>query len=232
MVTAPVGTRTRRLIARFWHCSACALVGIRIQTEGRPVLDRATLFVVNHVSYLDIPILGTWLDTVFVAKREVAGWLGFGTLARLGKTVFVTRRPLDAAADVQALSQVLLGGRAVALFPEGTSSGGLDVLPFRSTLFEVAYAWTADGRVDVQPVTLSYTRAADGGPSPLAWYGDMDFLSHLLRGFTLPATEVRIRFHAPVRARRFADRKALASHCRDCIAKDLRELREPSRPAA
>ena len=201
-------------------------MGVRIHAEGQPVQDRSTLFVANHVSYLDIPILSTWLDTIFVAKREVAKWPGFGALARLGKTVFVTRSPLDAAADCQALSQVLLGGRAVVLFPEGTSSGGLDVLPFRSTLFEVAYAWTAEGRVDVQPVTISYTRAADGGPSPLAWYADMDFFSHLLRGFTLPPTDVHIRFHAPVRARRFADRKALASHCRDCIAKDLRELRE------
>ena len=177
---------------------------MRIRVEGYPVVDRPILFVANHVSYLDIPILGCWLDTVFVAKREVAGWPGFGTLARLGRTVFVTRKRQDAATDCHALSRVLLDGRPAILFPEGTSTNGLDVLPFRSTLFEVAYACTPDGRVDVQPVTLSYTRAEDGGPSPLAWYGNHDFLSHLLRAFTLPATEVHIRFHPPLRARRFA----------------------------
>ena len=187
--------------------------------------DRPILYVANHVSYLDIPVLGCWIDAVFVAKREVADWPGFGALARLGRTVFVTRRPLDAAADCQALSRVLLEGRPATLFPEGTSSSGIEVLPFRSTLFEVAYAWTAEGRVDVQPVTLSYARAADGGPSPLAWYGDLDFLAHFLRAFTMPPTEIRIRFHPPVRARHFADRKALARHCREHIVQGLNELR-------
>ncbi len=200
---------------------------MRITVEGRPVENRSILFVANHVSYLDIPILGSWLDTAFVAKREVSGWPGFGTLARLGRTLFVTRRPLDAAADCHALSRMLLEGRPVILFPEGTSSDGLEVLPFRSTLFEVAYAWTADGRIDVQPVTLCYTRADDGGPSLLAWYGDHDFLSHLLRAFTLPPSEVRICFHPPVRARLFADRKALARHCREKIVDGLNGLRVP-----
>lgn len=224
-LAAPLGSRVRRQIALAWHRGSCALVGMRIRVEGYPVVDRPILFVANHVSYLDIPILGCWLDTVFVAKREVAGWPGFGTLARLGRTVFVTRKRQDAATDCHALSRVLLDGRPAILFPEGTSTNGLDVLPFRSTLFEVAYACTPDGRVDVQPVTLSYTRAEDGGPSPLAWYGNHDFLSHLLRAFTLPATEVHIRFHPPLRARRFAGRKALSQHCRAQIVDGLKGLR-------
>src|SRR3954451_4329686 len=85
----------RRWVAtfpRFYHRCCCRILGIRVRAIGRPVAARPVLFAANHVSYLDITVLGSLLDASFIAKTEVAGWPLFGWLARLQRSVFIDRR--------------------------------------------------------------------------------------------------------------------------------------------
>lgn len=182
-----------------------------------------TLYIINHCSYLDIGVLGSLIGGSFVAKAEVAGWPLFGWLARLQRTVFVNRqRRTDTAGQRNEIARRLEIGDSLILFPEGTSSDGNRVLPFKTALFSAAEQ-RIDGRpVTVQPVTIAYVRL-DGIPlghglRPFyAWYGDMELGLHLWKLAGLGDCTVSVEFHAPVTIDDFGSRKALAAHCRQVI---------------
>ena len=151
-----------------------------VEVRGSPLVSGPALFVSNHVSYLDVTAIGSVVDGSFVSRADVRDWLIFGFLSRLQKTVFIERRPRYARQQLLELSGRLGSGDRLILFPEGTSSDGNMILPFKSTLFAVAET-QVDGRsIPVRPISIAYTRL-DGLPlgrllRPIyAWYGDMDF---------------------------------------------------------
>jgi len=205
-------------LKRAWHRGCCAIFGLQIRVHGSPVQRGATLYVGNHVSYLDIIVLGRVLNVPFVAKREVTGWPVIGLIGRLGQTMFVDRKAARSSGQRDALAQRLGAGERLILFAEGTSSSGDRVLPFKSTLFGALERNPACGPVLVQPVTIAYTRFRGGlaiglAARPLyAWYGDMTLLPHIWSALGLPGAEVQVRFHAPVLASDFASRRELAHH--------------------
>ena len=126
--------------------------GLRVRLEGRPLADHV-LFVSNHVTWLDIFALGGATGAVFVSRDDVERWPVMGWLAGLNDTIYVarhTRREVHGQAD--RLRRALGAGRAVALFPEGTTEGGHVVLPFRPTLFASLFPPLAG--VKVQPVAI------------------------------------------------------------------------------
>lgn len=208
-----------RAVPRLHHRLSAAIFGLRIRREGEPARGKSVLFVSNHVSYFDIIALGAILPASFVAKSDVAAWPIFGLLAKLTRTVFVVRRADASRHQVAKIRARLEVGDKLIIFPEGTSSDGARVLPFKSTLFASVQA--AD--ILVQPISITYTHL-NGMPMgrairPLyAWYGDMDLAPHLWSALSLGSPEVRIRFHQPVLASSFADRKALARHCHDQVS--------------
>lgn len=209
---------------RFYHRCCVWILGFVVERHGEMTAHPSSLFVVNHCSYLDITLLGATIPGSFVAKAEVAGWPLFGWLAKLQRTVFVEReRRTSAAAQRDEVGRRLEAGDSLILFPEGTSSDGNRILPFKSALFSVAER-RIDGRpLTVQPVTIAYVRL-DGMPighalRPLfAWYGDMDMASHMWRAAGLGDCTVSIEFHPPVTIEAFGSRKALAEHCRRVVA--------------
>ena len=211
-----------------WHAGSCRIAGIQRAVHGKPVTDRPVLFVANHVSYLDISVLGATLDACFVAKSEVNGWPIFGYLARLQRTVFVQRKARQAAEQRTTLTERLRSGDSLILFPEGTSSDGSRALRFKSALFDAANAELDGGQVEVQPVSIAYSRF-DGMPMGrvlrpfYAWYGDMDLAPHLWRALGMGTIGVDIVFHEPVRLSDFGSRKALAQHCEDAVSVGLSE---------
>jgi lyso-ornithine lipid O-acyltransferase len=166
---------------------------------------RSGLLVSNHVSYVDIVMLGAVSPTVFVAKAEVRGWPVFGWLARLGGTLFITRtRRLDVARVNDEMQDGIAAGRVATVFPEGTSSGGDTVLPFHASLLGSA----AEGGWLVTPVWIGYT-LADGDPaSEICYFGDMVLLPHLLNLLTKREVRACVRY-GPARTAG-PDRKALA----------------------
>ena len=214
----------RVAIPRFYHAVCARLVGLDIVVRGEPARPGPVLVVSNHSSYLDITVLGALIRGSFVAKSEVAGWPGFGLLAKLQRTVFVERRARSTAARQRDdLKARLEAGDTLILFPEGTSSDGNRTLPFKTALFAVA-GTRIDGRpVTVQPVSVTATRL-DGLPMGFAfrpfyaWYGDMELAPHLWQAFCAGRMEVAVEFHDPVTLDAFSSRKALAEHCQRAVA--------------
>jgi len=202
----------------FYHRRTSRILGFEIETVGTPSARHPTLFVVNHVSYLDIEILGGVIEGSFVAKREVAGWPLLGWLAKLQQTVFIERRQHSAHIQRDAIVDRLRRGDNLILFPEGTSGDGNRVLPFKSALFAAVHGTQYPNPVVVQPVSLAYT-LLNGMPIGrfyrpyFAWYGDMDMGSHLWSMLGLGRTGVVVQFHEPVNADDFPSRKALADYC-------------------
>jgi lyso-ornithine lipid O-acyltransferase len=222
--------RWRRPIQIVWCRIVCRLVGLHVRVVGAPHTIGPTLYVSNHVSYLDIAVLSRHLDAAYVAKSEVARWPLFGMIARLTGTIFVSRRSAEARVQRQTVRAHLGAGGNLLLFPEGTSTDGTGVAPFKAALFDIAGITSSktgsDTGIDVvvQPISLAYTRSVDGTPLTgprrdlYCWYGDMTLLPHLLRALGLRGAEVVLRYHPAVRPDAFASRKALARHCEEHVA--------------
>lgn len=203
----------------YWYHRRCRrLIGLRVVRRGRQSREHPTLYVCNHVSYLDITVLGSLIQGSFVAKAEVADWPLFGTLAKLQRSVFVDRKRHNTAQGRDEMMRRLEAGDDLILFPEGTSGDGNRVLPFRSALFSVAEKRPHGAPLNVQPVSVAYT-LLDGFPMGrflrpfFAWYGDMDLVSHMWQGMGLGRLTVVVEFHPPVTIDDFGSRKALADHC-------------------
>lgn len=212
-----------RRLPSFYHRLTCRLMGFEVDVVGERSRARSVLFVSNHVSYLDISILGSVIPGSFIAKREVAQWPLYGTLARMQRTVFVDRRASRTLTHRDEVADRLAEGDNLILFPEGTSGDGNRVLRFKSAFFSVAER-EVDGRpVTVQPVSIAYTHVA-GLPlgramRPFyAWYGDMDLAGHLWALLRLGVARAEVRFHEPVTIAAFGNRKRLAAHCERAVA--------------
>ena len=155
----------------------------------------------------------------FLAKQELSTWPVFGILAKLARTIFINRSSSSAVKQLQLIEHLLLKSERLILFPEGTSSDGRKVLPFKPSLFE------APIRADaiVQPLTIRYEKIngmpVDRRSKPLlAWYGAMDLLPHLWQSLSVGTITIKIVFHEPIRAIVFSNRKQLAKHCQTIIA--------------
>ena len=221
----------------FWSVFA-RLLGVETRVVGdlaSQTADRPVIFVSNHSSWVDIPVLGGVLDGSFVAKGEVATWPVISMIARLGRTVFVTRQRGTTRRERDLMRARLKAGDNLILFPEGTSSDGSRVLPFRSAFFAVAETGDDGAAPLIQPVSIVYDRLG-GLPAGracrpvFAWYGDMDIASHFWRLAQHSGQRATVVLHAPLDPARFADRKALAQSVWQTIADGAATLRQ-NRPA-
>ncbi len=212
-----------RTFPRDYHRLCTTLLGIRIVVTGTRSKARPTLYVANHSSYLDIPVLGAILPASFVAKAEIASWPFFGMLAKLQQTIFIDRKPKHAAEHSDDIKTRLSRGDSLILFPEGTSSDGNRTLPFKTSLFSVASLRITDKNGVEQPLTvqpISVTGVSlDGMPMgrflrPVyAWYGDMPLVPHVWQLLKLGRITVTVHFHEPVDVVQLGSRKAVAEHC-------------------
>jgi len=208
-----------------WGFIACsyyrvlrAILRIHVRVTGEPVRGRAALYVSNHVSWVDIVVIGSLSPVAFVAKSEVRKWPLVGITAQMQRTVFVERARRHQAADaVSAIVERLKTGTSVVLFAEGTSSDGNRVLPFRSALVGAIRHAASEGGAGfpIQPMSICYT-GQHGIPMgrqhrPLvAWYGDLDFMPHIREFIARGAVDAVVSYGAPVVADGTADRKAMA----------------------
>ena len=195
-------------IAVNYYRVLCRLMRIRVRINGTPVTERAALFVSNHVSWVDIVVIGSITPVAFVAKREVAAWPLVGITAKMQRTVFVDRTRRQQAGDAVAeMVQRLASGTSVVLFAEGTSSDGNRVLPFRSALVGAVKeaGARAESGILVQPMSINYT-ALHGIPMgrqhrPLvAWYGDLDFVPHIRAFIARGAVDAVVSYGEPLAA--------------------------------
>lgn len=226
-----LGRRARWLARRTWSRSACRILGVRRTARGEAFTACPTVLVANHVSYLDVIILGSFTDATFIGKSEIESWPLFGFIARITGTMFVKRHWRQALVQRNAIAARMREDESFVLFAEGTSSNGLAVKPFKTSLLSVAEPWVLDRPVAAQAVTLAYTRLKDGTPFSLAncdlfaWYADMPFTPHLWELLKQPGLEVEVEFQEPVMSWSVASRKVLAKELRAEIATRLATMR-------
>lgn len=148
-----IGLRGRMWAKKWWSFVLLRICGIRVSQSGQPVQNGPVLWVVNHVSWLDIFVLNCVRATAFVAKSEIRSWPLIGWLAYGADTIFIERASRHAVHKVGlAMQKRFERHQVVGLFPEGTTSQGFDVLPFYANLFEPA----RKSGVVIQPVALRF----------------------------------------------------------------------------
>ncbi len=193
------------------------LMGLKWRCHGRTMKEGGAL-VANHCSWIDICALNAADRICFVAKAEVAGWPVIGWLARATGTVFIRRRRHEARAHNRVLEKRLKAGHRLLFFPEGTSTDGLRVLPFKPTLFQAFLSPELRRELWIQPVSVIYRAPAGEDPRFYGWWGDMEFGSHMLHVLAAQRQgRVDVVFHAPLQVRDFPDRKALAAACEQAV---------------
>ncbi len=232
-----IATRRNWPLARrlpwYWQRIACRLTGIRVTVEGEPAAT-PLLIAANHISWLDIPVLGSVLPVSFVAKSEVAGWPVVKTLSRLQRTVYIDRkRRSQTAAATEAIARRVRQGDVMVLFAEGTTGDGNRVLPFRSALLGAARAAAGTGTITVQPVAITYCGILGLPVSRvdrpmLAWYGDMRLEGHFVRAAGWGAIDVTVSFGEPIAFGPDDDRKKVAEQCYEAVRQMVRDVRRRS----
>jgi 1-acyl-sn-glycerol-3-phosphate acyltransferase len=216
-------------IVQFVCRGAMWLLRIKLVRKGQ-IMPYHGALVANHSSWLDIFVLNACTRVYFVSKAEVAGWFGIGWLARATGTVFIERKREQAAKQREQLAARLDIGHRLLFFPEGTSTDGHRVLPFKSTLFEALYAVKAKN-LWVQPVTVKYHAPAGSDPRFFGWWGEMEFAPHLLMLLASGKTgQVDVTFHAPVSVDETTNRKALATMTGETVRNGMVQSLGPADP--
>lgn len=196
----------RRRLFRLWGRCLLGALRAELTVVGAPPAAPSML-VANHLSYLDIPVLAACLPPVFVSKAEVADWPLIGRMSRAMGTVFVQREEKrELPAVNRAIAAALARGDAIAVFPEGTSTNGSRVAPFRAPLLAEA----AKSGLAVHYASLRYETLPGDPPASTAvcWWGDMTFTPHVLELLALRGIRAQVIFGAePIQDR---NRKLLA----------------------
>jgi 1-acyl-sn-glycerol-3-phosphate acyltransferase len=212
--------------ARHWLSAAIEVLGIRLSVEGRAPTG-TSLFAANHISWVDVLALAAVVEADFIAKQEVRRWPLLGWLVSRGGTLFVRRTQPNACKRVIEESAFRLkSGRSIVLFPEGTTTTGDQVLPFKPLLLRAAVL----AQVPVQPVALRYEVAGECRER-VAFVGEMGFLTHLWKVLGLRGVCLHIGFCTPLSANAGHERQLAEAACRT-VAGKLGVLLEPKRVTA
>lgn len=226
------GKMHMRFARMYWFVFS-RLFGIGLRVIGTPARgipdgSRPVVFLSTHSSWLDIPLLGSVLYACFVSKDEIADWPLISTVARLGRTVFVSRSRSRTREERDAMQSRLAEGDNLILFPEGTTSDGARVLPFRTAFLSIALGPEPPL---VQPVSLVYDRLAAlpvgrAAREIFAYHGDTSIGTHFGRLAQWRGLHATMLLHQPLDPRAFPDRKALAQAAWLAVAEGSAALRQ------
>lgn len=227
LVLLPFQRSRDRIGARachFWARTLCPVIGLRIRVSGPVPRETPFLVAANHLSYLDILVLAATYPSLFVAKREIAGWPLLGWVVGTAGTLWVDR---DRARDVVRAGEEMVRrferGAGLTIFPEGFAGSGDGVRPFLPSLLEPA----AREKVPCHAVAISYATPAEAGPASaiVPWHDSSHFLRHLGRVLGVRRIEVGLRF-APETVTS-AERKELAARLHREVAALFTPLATP-----
>lgn len=200
-------------VVRWWHERLCRALGVQIEVSGE--IAPNSLLVANHVSWLDVPVMGSEARIDFLSKAEVRSWPLIGWMAGIVGTMFIARGAGQTGALVRHMGEHVRRGRHLAIFPEGTTTDGSRLQRFHPRLLAAAQI---DGVV-VQPVALRYgTNAAPDSVAP--FIGSDALLPHLWRLARHPGLRVKIHFLPPLDGSALS-RGDISEYCRHAIAEAL-----------
>jgi 1-acyl-sn-glycerol-3-phosphate acyltransferase len=202
---------------RWWSAGLLRCMGLSLQVSGTP-RPGATLLIANHVSWLDIAAIHAAAPHArFVSKADVLQWPLLGWLIRNAGTLFIEReRKRDAVRVVHAMAEALQAGDTVAVFPEGTTGTGPQLLPFHANLLQAAVATSTP----VQPVVLRFADAAQVYSQAVVYIGDTSLLQSMWRVASARGLHAHVQILQAV-GTAHADRRALAAHLRELVAAEL-----------
>jgi len=195
-------------LSLWWHRRICTIFGMQKTVLGN-INQQPTLFIINHISWFDIPSLGSCVPVHFLSKDEINSWPFVGWLATKAGTLFIKRGVRGAAEQsITDIAQALKNGGHVIIFPEGTTTDGTSVGRFHSRLFQAAI----DAKVQLQPVALRYPHP--NGVHPKApFVGDTQFIDSLMDMISEKNMNVELSFLPPINAWEYK-RDELAEICR------------------
>lgn len=198
---------------RWWYRAVCQSFDLRVEIEGEPAAG--AMIVANHVSSLDIPVLGSIGRVAFLAKGEIRAWPVLGWLAAGAGNLFISRGANQATLIAAEIGRRLCSGDTIAVFPEGTTTDGSYLRRFFPRLFAAAQ----QPGIRVQPVALRY--GSSDRPDPVApWLDETPFMRHILGVLSHPGLVVHVRILPPIEMLG-QDRRSFADHCRSLIANAL-----------
>jgi len=205
--------RGQQVVPQVFHRTMRRLLGLNVVVRGSPSSLRPLFLASNHTSWLDIIVITSFLPVVFVAKQEVSSWPFFGWLAHLQRSIFVNRdKRHEVHKAIGRIADALLTGEVVALFPEGTSTDGTDVSPFRSALVGAVHETfrrSADlSALAIQPLAITYA-GANGKLAVWAREDATPFFPHLLQVAALRQIDVLLMWGEPMTVDSNSDRKEL-----------------------
>jgi len=211
--------------SRRWLKRLMRIMGIRFVIHGQP-LEGGQMIVCNHVSWIDIPLVGAALTSRFVAKSDIQHWPIIGFIARAIGTFFIRRGVGGSKPLLEKLRPHLASGGSVVIFPEGTTTDGHDVLPFHPRLFQAAL----DCNAAVQPVALRYGRTRQG-EDIAPFIGDDTLFAHVLRMLKSPGLTAELIYCPPLLPQHYSDRTVMAhdaeQHIRRAVAPEI-DLKKPA----
>ena len=213
------------IIPYFYHKICLRIFGIKIKTFGKVSINSPILLISNHASYLDIIILGSLFKTSFIAKKEISKWPLLGILAKLQNTIFIDRRVSSLKSQENEIIKHLNEKKNLVIFPEGTSSDGNRVLPFKSSLFNI-FEKNLNSKILVQTITIVYKKI-NGIPmnrierKNITWHSNMDLIPNIFNVLKKLSIEVEIIFNDEFLPSKEYDRKKLALHCWEKINYNL-----------
>jgi lyso-ornithine lipid O-acyltransferase len=213
--------RGQQLVPQVFHRLMSRLLGLNVVVRGSPSSLRPLFLASNHTSWLDIIVITSFLPVIFVAKQEVSSWPFFGWLAQLQRSIFVNRqKKQDVHRPIGQIADALRSGEVVTLFPEGTSTDGTDVSPFRSALVgavhETLRRATDLPALTIQPLAVTYV-GANGELAIWARENETAFFPHLLQVATLQRIDVLLTWGKPITADKNSDRKELTRQLEDAV---------------
>ena len=210
----------KALLVQWWHKGCLKIFKIKVTLTGQTSFYPKTMFIANHISYLDIIAIGSKLKTAFVAKAEVRQMPVFGWLSTLQNTIFIERdRNKNIQSHLTELVQRLSKPKSLVLFPEGISTDGKDVLPFKSSLFAITQFVK---NLQIQPLSLLYKDRNGKFLSQTkrdyyAFYKGIPFGKHFWDMCCQSGIQIDLKFHSPLKNLANSNRKDLAMDCQQKI---------------
>jgi 1-acyl-sn-glycerol-3-phosphate acyltransferase len=225
----------RDAIVRFCYRGILAICEVHVRTSGQLSDARPLLLVSNHLSYVDVAILGSQAAIRFTPKSEIESWPVVGSICKITGCVFIERKPGRIQDTGQTIASTLAQGEVVSLFPEATTGNGIHLVDFKPGFFSLAEEKIAGQDLSIQPVAIIYKAIRrlpiDTTQLPsIAWYGDMEFFSHIKTFLKLGRVDVELAFLPTMVLGQGEDRKSLAQRCQEAITAKIAQSRTESIP--